>query len=557
MKRLLLLLIGLSLAFGSLTAGAQTGAAPRPYREVLAQWDSLPRDQADIVVEARDYLDSDMADLKVLEDGSLFTGDVGQVDFLVEVPETALYTIHVTYKPVPSMGGDIQRAVLINGVQPFQEAGEIIFSRQWADINRDYKEVRGNQPFPSQVESPSFTTVALKDAMGYEVEPLLFRFEKGSNTLSFKSLRQAMLIRDITLSQARQLPDYASYLKGHQDRGAKAYAGPPVKVQAEDAVLKSSPSFYPINDRTSPLTEPYHPSFIVLNTIGGTAWNEPGEWITWEVEVPEDGLYRILTRFSQSEMRGLYAARQLSINGEIPFKEAADLRFYHGTGFQLAPLGSHRDDPSRAQRTEPYLFYLTKGSHRLTLEMSLGELGQVLRRLEQVIGRLNNLYRQIVSITGSVPDVYRDYLLYTRVPGLAKETEERLIDLRALKDELLALTGQSSEYTAGLTRLISTMEAFDNDSEEVVKRLSPMKESISAVGKALLDMKNQPLKLDYLLLTGEDLGGARAEGNVLEKALHTLRAFAGSFSNDYSVAGAITEDSHKELEVWLIGTGSP
>lgn len=550
MKRLLLLFIALCLVCGCFTALAQSKTVP-PYRDTLFRFAELPRNQPEVTIVARDYLDTDMADLKVLADGSLFTGDEGQVDFLVEVPETALYTIHVTYQPVPSMGGDIQRAILINGSLPFAEAGEIVFSRQWGDISQDYKQVAGNQPFPSQVETPAFATVPLKDAMGYEVEPLLFRFEQGSNILSFKSLRQAMLIRDITLSQARQLPDYDTYLQGHLEAGAREYAGSPVKIQAEDAILKSSPSFYPVNDRTSPLTEPYHPSYIVLNTIGGTAWNEPGEWITWEVEVPEDGLYRIVTRFSQSEMRGLYAARQLSINGEIPFKEAADLRFYHGTGFQLQPLGAHRADPARAEDTAAYWFYFTKGTHRLTLEMSLGELGQVLRKLEQVIGQLNSLYRQIVSITGSVPDVYRDYLLYTRVPGLARQTEERLIDLRALKDELLALTGQSSEYTAGLTRLIATMEAFDNDSEEVVKRLSPMKESISAVGKALLDMKNQPLKLDYLLLAGEDLGGARAEGNVLEKALHTVLSFAGSFSNDYSVAGALTEETGKELEVWL------
>lgn len=551
MKKLMLVLICLGLACGCLPAPAHAAGRPLPYREMLSRWDGLPRDRADIVIDAARYDSADMPGIAVLPDGSLLTGDAGQVTYVVEVPETALYTLYVTYKPVPSMGGDIQRAVFINGEQPFAEAGEIVFSRQWADVSRDYKQVTGNQPFPSQVETPFFDRVPLKDAMGYEVEPLLFRFEAGRNTLSLRSLRQAMQIRDITLSRARELPDYRAYLARHREQGAQEYAGAPVKVQAEDAVLKSGPSFYPINDRTSPLTEPYHPSHIVLNTIGGTAWNEPGEWLAWQVDAPEDGLYRIVMRFSQSEMRGLYAARQLSIDGSIPFREAGDLRFYHGTGFQLQPLCAHRADPNRPEDTEPYLFYLTRGSHRLTLEMSLGELGQVLRRLEQVIGRLNALYRQIVSITGSVPDVYRDYLLYTRVPGLDAETEGCLSDLRALKNDLLALTGQSSEYTAGLTRLIATMEAFDHDSEEVVKRLSPMKESISAVGKALLDMKNQPLKLDYLMLAGQDLGAARAEGNVLEKARHTLLSFAGSFTNDYSVAGALEGDSHRELEVWL------
>ena len=526
-------------------------ASPLPYRQALASWEGLPRNQEDIVIAAGDYVGADMADLKVLPDGSIHTGPQGQVDFVVEVPQDALYTIHVTYQPVPSMGGDIQRAILINGQQPFTEAGELIFSRLWVDISQDYKLVKGNQPFPSQVEAPAFVTVPLKDAMGYEVEPLLFPFRQGSNTISLVSLRQSMLVKDITLSKQHVLPDYQSYLKSHLDNGAAVYAGEAVKVQAEDAVLKSSPSFYPINDRTSPLSEPYHPSNIVLNTIGGTAWNDPGEWIAWDVDIPENGLYRIVPRFKQSEMRGLYAARQLSIDGVIPFREASDLRFYHSTNFQLKPLGAHRADPAKDEETEAYLFYFTKGTHRIRLEMSLGELGQVLKRLETVVGQLNNLYRQILSITGSVPDVYRDYQLFRRVPILGSEIDARLKDLIALREELLALTGQSSEYTAGLNRLIVTMEAFQGNSEEVVKRLSPMKESISAVGKSLLDMKNQPLRLDYLLFAGEDLGGGRAEGNALEKASHAIQAFAGSFTNDYSVAGALEGKEYKELEVWL------
>lgn len=527
------------------------GASPLPYEQVLPQHEHLPRTQEDIVILAKDYASAEMEGIEVLEDGSLYTAAQGQVDFLVEVPEDALYTLYVTYQPVPSMGGDIQRAIHINGKLPFREAGEVVFSRLWADINQDYKEVEGNQPFPSQVETPFFTQIPLKDAMGYEVEPLLFPLKKGSNTISFVSVRQAMLVKDITLSSEKTLQDYQAYLQHHLSQGAKEYNGEAVKVQAEDAVLKSSPSFYPINDRTSPISEPYHPSYIILNTIGGTAWNEPGEWIAWDIDVPEDGLYRIVPRFKQSEMRGLYAARQLTIDGKIPFREAADLRFYHSTSFQLKPLGAHRDDPAKDQETEPYLFYLSKGTHRIQLEASLGELGQVLRRLETVVGQLNSLYRQMISITGSVPDIYRDYQLYSRVPTLGAEVDARLNDLHLLQDELLALTGANSEYTAGLTRLIATMEAFQGDSEEVVKRLSPMKESITAVGKSLLDMKNQPLKLDYLLFAGEDLGGHRAEGNTGEKITHAFKAFAGSFTNDYSVAGALEGQEHKELEVWL------
>ena len=32
---------------------------------------------------------------------------------------------------------------------------------------------------------------------------------------------------------------------------------------------------------------------IKLNSIGGYRWNQPGQWITWKVDVPEDGLYQL------------------------------------------------------------------------------------------------------------------------------------------------------------------------------------------------------------------------------------------------------------------------
>lgn len=31
----------------------------------------------------------------------------------------------------------------------------------------------------------------------------------------------------------------------------------------------------------------------VLNYTGGEAWNSAGQWIEWEVEVPEDGYYNL------------------------------------------------------------------------------------------------------------------------------------------------------------------------------------------------------------------------------------------------------------------------
>ena len=83
---------------------------------------------------------------------------------------------------------------------------------------------------------------------------------------------------------------------------------------------KSSPTLYPISDRSSPLMEPYHVSKIRMNAIGGYNWRVPGQWIEWEIEVPETGLYQIAFKRKQDFLRGIYTTRSLTIDGNTPLK---------------------------------------------------------------------------------------------------------------------------------------------------------------------------------------------------------------------------------------------
>lgn len=511
-----------------------------------------PDAQEAIVLDAAAYAQAQMQDLLVLEDGTLSTGEVGFVEYTVQIPEAAYYEISVRYFPGAGSGGDILRTLYINGEIPFDEAKELSFSRMWNDANRDYKQVEGNQPFPSQVQTPQWREYALTDSEGYITEDFRFFFPAGENSLRIQSLNEGMILDRISLNPPKTLPMYADYLSGHLENGAAYAKIDAIKVQAEDAALKSGPSFYPVNDRTSCLSEPYHPSNIVLNCIGDTAWNEPGEWIAWDLDVPEDGLYRIALRFKQSDLRGLYATRKLTIDGEIPFAEAADLRFYHSGQFQLAPLSGHRANPTDSnEKTEEYWFYLTRGTHRITLEVSLGAMAEVLRDVDEQTALLNSLYRQIIAITGTNPDIYQSYQLFTRIPNLRSDMDLRKADCTRILEDMKALTGSGSERTAALTRLLAMMEELTDNEENWTKRLSAFKECITAMGKSVLDFKNQPMKIDYLLLVGEEMPAYRADGNFFENAWHTIGAFVGSFTNDYNVAASSGTGDRKTINVWL------
>src|SRR5699024_12167794 len=68
-------------------------------------------------------------------------------------------------------------------------------------------------------------------------------------------------------------------------------------------VCSSDLTLYAVNDRSSPATEPYDVSKIRMNAIGGYNWRWPGQWITWQIDVPEDGLYQIGVKNKQNTLR--------------------------------------------------------------------------------------------------------------------------------------------------------------------------------------------------------------------------------------------------------------
>ncbi|WP_206172425.1 extracellular solute-binding protein [Treponema phagedenis] len=466
-------------------------------------------------------------------------------EYRVYLPKEGGYTIALTYVAGAGTGGALQRSVLINGAVPFKEAGTLRFPRLWNDVSRDYKQVKGNQPFPSQKELFQRQTVVCCDPLGYTLEPFMFYFQKGENTIRLNALREGMLLEELRIEAAEKLPLYAAYYDEAVKAGFQPADIEPIKIQAEDTAAKSSQGIYPINDRTSPLSEPYDPSYIILNTVGGESWSEVGDFISWKLQVPKTGLYRVGFRFKQSFLRGLYATRRLRVNGHIPFTEADDLRFYYDTSFQFAYLGSGGAEPHE------YWLLLQEGDNTLTLEVSLGKLGSILQRLERETAVLNELYRKIISITGSSPDVYRDYQLYTRVSDLRETVQTSTGNLQSILADFIAEMGQENERTAGIVRMLSVLKNFDENESQVVQFLVSFKESITAMGKAVMDLTKQPLVLDYIIVSGKNAPPIQAEGNFFQFLVHKVRAFFGSFTNDYTVASGNTGIKGKSIDVWL------
>ncbi len=477
-------------------------------------------------------------------DKVLFTPEIGSVSWKVNVPEAGYYNIGIRYYPIEGKSSSIERSVIINNVSQFDGATKIVLPRIWTsksyEVDRD---IHGNDIKPSQIEAPRWRYTLLQDDRGYVSEPYLFSFKKGENILTFDSIKEPMVIDYIEISSKQELKSYQETLDYYKEQGYQKQTGVKIKVQAEDAIEKSSPTLYPIADRSSSKMEPYHYAKIRLNAIGGDRWKINGDFLTWEVDVPKSGLYNISFKAKQNFVRGMFVNRKLLINDEVPFKEAQEIEFVYDNKWQMVTLGNEDED---------YLFYLEKGKQKISLVVSLGDFGELIKDVETTIANLNDLYRDIIRYTGPAPDLNRDYQLEKRIPDIVTRINEEIKRTESVIDGIVEVTGEQNDNTAVLNKLIIQLEDFSDKPRNIHKRLKEFKENISALGTWIITVSEQPLSLDYLMVHSEEVALPKANENFFQKIWHTIRVFIASFTTDYSSIGTKSETGRKgTIEVWI------
>lgn len=485
---------------------------------------------------------------RTAEDGSacVYTADGSYVTWKVNVEKAGMYNIMLDYMTVESRGVDIERELYINDELPFAGAGSLTMSRLWTDAGPVRQDNQGNDIRPSQVERYDWQQVYCKDDMGYVVDPYQFYFDAGESSISLRAVNEPMLLRGIELVPVSPAQSYEAYCAAQpqaaMSESAKSWQ---VTVQGEDAILRSSPSLYARYDRSSPATEPYSVTNTVLNYTGGDPWNNAGQWIEWEFEVPEDGYYNITIKGRQAYQRGALSCRSLYIDGEIPFAEMNTVSFEYDTSWNLRTLA---DDSGT-----PYRFYLKAGKHTVRLEATLGEMGPILQQLEDSIYRLNLIYRKILILTGVNPDRFRDYNLEKVYPEVIEAMSLESKRLYKLVDDTVAITGQKSDRVAVAQTLAVQLEGFVNHTERITQSFSNFKDNITSLGTAMQNMSETKLDIDLLIISGENAQLPKVNDGVLQRLAHEIRSCGASYTVDYNALGDVYEDGDDNLiEVWIV-----
>ena len=548
---------------------------------------------------------------------AVFTPSTGKITWKVTVPTTARYTITIDYfAPNDGKVNAIERIFRIDDKVPFKEARYLTIKKNWVSdyidatyngeeskasvkaalekaglecYDKDGKlyvkypaawtsaiikacdeyEIRffrndyyKNELRPAAVQTATHGYYTLCDASGYYTENFEFYLEAGEHTISLEGKNADLAIYGITLGEAEDLPTYKEYLAALGTLQNKKGSGS-VKIEAEYINASSDKTVYAIEDGADALTYPNDPSRTMLNTVGGEKWQTAGQWVTYSFKVDASGMYDIVTRYRQNFLDGMFVNRALYIYSDssvaegapgyyngAPFKEARALTYNYGDEWQVTKAASGQ---------QSFKFYFEKGvTYTIKLEVTLGEMGDVIRIVQDALNSINDDYLSIIQLTGATPDNYRDY-------GFSRIMPDVLIDMvkqaKILNNEdskapgvaqtLTKLAGQKSSNVGTLQKVSDLLLKMGRDEDEIAKSLERLKSYIGTLGTFLSDAKTQPLQVDYILIQPVDSEVPKAKAGFFASLWHEICRFFYSFFRNYDNVGVMQKPTGDGLEVWL------
>lgn len=513
------------------------------YSEYITNYETADRPDAEIVISA-DSFERNEGSASVNDDGSVETGNDSFLEWNFTVEYEGLYNLKIDYYPTVSKGGSIERTLYIDGKVPFKEASYINFSRIYTDGEVQVNS-KGDEMTPEQIENPRWLEYILCDSDKFVSGYLSIFLEKGNHSLVIEANKEELRLGDITFCQIDEPLSYEEYL---DENGEPTDLNDvdTLRIEAEDALEKSSFTIYPTSDKSSYATYPQDPIRTKLNIISGDKWSGVGQWITWEFNVEQSGYYYIVPRFRQDTYEGAYTSRKIYIDGECPFKEAEFIRFSYSTEWKVEPL---------SYNGEPLLFYLEEGKHTLKMEAVLGDMASVIKRVQNSLDSLNENYRRILMITGTSPDIYRDYNFKELIPEVLENFKVQSKELKSVIEEINALSDVKGDFTNKINKVIIILDQVGEDPEKISELFSTFKDNLSSMGTWIQDAMSQPVELDSIFIIPQGADYPKAENNFFKNFWFKLKQFVLSFGEDYqSFASEITDQDYEEnnvVTVWM------
>ena len=471
-------------------------------------------------------------------------GTLKSVTWAFDVPTDAFYNLTVTYLPLP--GGNMvpRREVLVDGAAPFREMELISFPRTFQDKGTFWVNELGDQVRPSLAEKSGWKTEAFCDSQGDVSQPLRFYLTKGRHEIKMSFRAEPVAIAEVSLTAPHAYGDYKDVLAGYKAQGIREYTGNPIKINAETPFSKSSPSLRALSNN-DPLCDPSNKGYVKYNTVGGASWNTGGDSITWEIDAPQAGLYKLSLRYYQNFTNGLPVYRRIEVNDEVPYAEFLSYKFASGSQWTSRDLA--------APDGTPYLVFLKAGANLLTMTAVRGERAGIINGLNQISSALRAIVQKVMKITTLDPDVNFDYQLDKKIPGLMDSLKVVKAALVREMDAIISVSGGSPGAVNNLRMTQYQIDKMIADPYVIARGLGGLADAQSNIAQWISDFQNCSLEIDYISAGPAAAVTRDYHANMGQKLVSVLRTFLISFSRDYDALGysGTGDETYSTVNAWV------
>jgi ABC-type glycerol-3-phosphate transport system substrate-binding protein len=461
------------------------------------------------------------------------------IEYEFEVAQGGLYTLGMSYHPFVGSKNrkPIALNVTIDGANPFLESKSIMLYRQWKDKLPIRKDDRGDEIRPVSEDISGWMTWELRDMTGAYEDPLQWYLTPGKHKLRLAG-SDPFALESITLKAPERTADYRTVRAGQPAATAPVHTDA-ITIQAETVQWKSD-SAISLNYDNDIGNVPYEQGKITYNTIDGERWASGNQEISWSLDVPEAGYYKIAMRAQQSFVSNRSSFRQIMINGKVPFSELKAYRFMYSTGWQGIPLA---DDAGK-----PFEFYLNKGTNTISMRVTQAPVRPIALELESIIDELRKLFSDVRTLTGGVDDKNRTWELDKDLPGFTDQLRGVSTKLTALMGQLEKINGRPDSVTQGLVTVLKDIETLLKDPDEIPYDAGRLVTLQGTIGEQIKQLSFQPLQLDRIFVVPASQPFPVMEASFMKKIQGGLVNFFLSFKPKGKWGQTEDEDV---LNVWM------
>ena len=472
---------------------------------------------------------------------------------LLEEDESITFEISVSQKGLYELGIDFlirdvfytlpTIEILINGQTQYNELAELELEVLWEVIpleeaNRYNR--YGNELLPSSDSVNEWSKYYFDDYNNYLDDNYQFLLEAGINEITITNFNIPLYLGNIYIKGHETIDDYSTYIENVQ---SQTVSNAMITIQGESYILKNDLEVKSSYYKESAMT-PYSYKNTVLNQLDGYSNSRGGTTATYEFTVEETGLYNLAIKGLHNSNLGVAAAKNIYIDGEIPFVEMEGYLFSSSRTYENYLIGDE---------TGNYQFYLSEGTHTLTIESTISPYIDYIDQLNTIMDDISSISLQVQTITGGNINDTLDWDILKYIPDL----EERLI---YYADQLEAIFDAIDEMDSGAdnTGEVSTLNVAAKQLRRIARtpnrigsKLNEFSEGSGSayqlIGNGISYLLSQPLSIDAFYFYNDALL-PKATGSFWIKIWDGIRGFFYSFFDTRYNDRDVDEDT---LEVWV------